>query len=51
MSGFITPGFQLTGQENLNNDGGVIGPDNTPVVNEPEDLLLLIVLHLDQVFQ
>ena len=34
MSGFITPGFQLTGQENLNNDGGVVGPDNTPVLND-----------------
>lgn len=34
MSGFITPGFQLTGQQNLQNDGGVVGPDNTPVVND-----------------
>ena len=34
MAGFLTAGFSLVGQENLNNDGGVVGPDNTPVVND-----------------
>ena len=33
-TGFITSGFSLVGQMNLQNDGGVIGPDNTPVVND-----------------
>jgi len=34
MRGFLTPGFALSGQQNLNNDGGVVGTDNTPVVND-----------------
>ena len=34
MAGFLTAGFSLVGQENLQNDGGVVGPDNTPQVND-----------------
>tara|TARA_R100001510_G_C7656526_1_gene216613 strand:- start:6842 stop:7834 length:993 start_codon:yes stop_codon:yes gene_type:complete len=34
MRGFITPGFSIAGQQNIQNDGGVIGPDNTPTVND-----------------
>ena len=33
-TGFLTSGFSLLGQQNLQNDGGVIGPDNTPQVND-----------------
>jgi len=34
MRGFITPGFFIAGQQNIQNDGGVVGPDNTPTVND-----------------
>lgn len=34
MQNFLTPGFNKAGQNNLDNQGGLIGPDNDPVIND-----------------
>ena len=31
---FLTPGFNKAGQNNLDNQGGLIGPENDPVIND-----------------
>ena len=31
---FLTPGFNKAGQNNIDNQGGVIGPENDPVIND-----------------
>ena len=43
---FLTPGFNKAGQNNLDNQGGLIGPENDPVINalvtilHPQELLI-----------
>ena len=32
--GFLVPGFNKVGQLNLDNQGGIIGPNNDPVIND-----------------
>jgi hypothetical protein len=32
--GFLTPGFSIVGQNNLNNNGEIVGVTNTPFVND-----------------
>ena len=31
---FLTPGFNKAGQNNIDNQGGIIGPENDPVIND-----------------
>ena len=31
---FLVPGFNKAGQNNIDNQGGIVGPDNDPVIND-----------------